>query len=74
MLCDFGHARFTNVTGFTTTDSSRSNGYVAPEILFAESQDAEHIFRLTTKEADVYAFAMVALLVGTLTNFISSRY
>lgn len=64
-ICDFGLSRIMDTSGFTTATPSASISYTAPEILeksFSDDDGSEETSnppKLTSKEADIYAFAIL---------------
>ncbi|KAJ6486695.1 hypothetical protein C8R45DRAFT_995563 [Mycena sanguinolenta] len=64
-ICDFGISKIVNHRGFTTFTNG-TTPYMAPELFFiidAKSQDSAS--PSTTKQSDVYSFALLALEILT---------
>jgi len=63
-LTDFGRAKVTGETGFTTEICAGSAPYMAPELL-PKSEGEENVNTFFTRFSDIYAFAMVAFEIFT---------
>jgi serine/threonine protein kinase len=61
---DFGISKILNSPGFTTTGLGTFT-YMAPELFFVlDSNEREGTVPTTTKQSDVYSFALLALEVS----------
>ena len=79
LICDFGRSRILEQSGFTTTLEAGAARYMAPELFAPEGTDIEStqsFVLVTTKESDVYSFAMVGVEVSLFCSdwFIRSTY
>jgi serine/threonine protein kinase len=70
-LSDFGRSKLIDQGGFTTTTFAGSARQIAPELIIATESEDDQLPKLT-KEADVYAFSMVALEVSNTQYVICS--
>jgi serine/threonine protein kinase len=68
-LCDFGRSKIADHSGYTTYSLYGTARYTAPELhspldYDEDESDPQPMAFAATKEADVYAFAMLALNVS----------
>ena len=66
-MSDFGRSKLIEHRGFTTATIAGSARQMAPELLPASESESDGPPELA-KEADVYAFSMVALEVSDLAS------
>ena len=69
LICDFGCSRILEHSESTTIFTGGAARYTAPELFGPEDADADSVdsfVRVTTKESDVYSFAMVGVEVRSI--------
>jgi len=65
LLADFGQSKITERRGFTTVTFAGTARQMAPELVPKDSDEEAEAVGVMTREADVYAFSMVALEILT---------